>query len=382
MLKDLIYENKERLENEDNLSIFMRGELEVIVRDKNNKVVSYQKGSNTVSDFMKQEIIHLLAGDIFSEEKANYENASGGETANIYTTFSSDKHSPTKNEDGMLFSGYPFFFDASNVPLSFVEAKVDIDNTNIPLSYISPRYPVKMLFGTGSEYSGSQWSDLGNAFGGFAAVENILGYKDSTSFYNEIDNASNYYSDMYDHLTHKVVQCKTVQATDTQPKLEPHLSANSIYGISGAIKNCLITDNGTLSSNYTSGQEMANLDVRGVGRPSFIYASRKLESVKTDNLKEFPGFVKIGKSDDTRRYENKLVFSVLMPRTTSFYPYNGWILKEAGLFSDALFRVKGEEEEEYINKMPCGIMLAKRYIAPILKTSDNSVEFIWSIYIS
>lgn len=375
MLKDLIFKSKRLLAKEnDNLPLKMRGELEVIVRDKDDNITSYQKDHNTITDYMKHEIIHLLAGDVFS----NNVPISDGSTV-LYSTIDSTRHDSTKNEDGMLFSKSPYFFDlsTSNYAYKFVNYETS-SNTGVTSSYICPRYPVKMLFGTGHEYK--DWDSLSLAYGSDEAVNNILKYTQEL-FTGNIQDVKNYYSGTI-NVDNSLIKCRTVQPLDTLVKTTPPIVSND-FGIVGAIKDCFIENNGIdITNKYSAIDKMAKPEFRGVGRPSFIYAERSLVSVIQDNISAMPGYVKIGKSAADSLIENKLTFSVIMPRTNSFYPYNGFILKEAGLFSDSLFRVSGLNVGSTTGKMPCGTMLAKRYISPVLKTEDNSIEFIWSIYIS
>lgn len=378
MLKDLIFKSKRLLAKEnDNLPLGMRGELEVIVRDKDNNIVSYQKDHNTITNFMKHEIIHLLAGDIFNDS-APYED----EDVTLYNSINPLNHTSTLNNDGMLFSQRPYFFDLQDANQKYkFTTYIESDNTGITSNYIYPRYPVKMLFGTGSEYDASQYSALTAEYGSNTAVNNILGYATEADFTTNINLKANYYSNKFDNDSN-IVKCRTVQPKDTLALTTPVINSSSTFGITGAIKNSLIYDRDDEASNYNSAQGMANPEFRGIGRPSFIYAERSLTSVREDDITSMPGYIKIGKSADTETIENKLTFSVIMPRTNGFYPYNGFILKEAGLFSDSLFKVGGTEVIGHSKKMPCGTLLAKRYISPVLKTEDNSIEFIWSIYIS
>ena len=386
MLKDLIFKSKRLLnKEEDKLPLFMRGELEVIVRDEHDRVVDYQKGDNVVTDFMKHEIIHLLAGDLFSmEEQKEYSvtdpTTGTTKTSTIYTKLqeNSENHGVETNKDGMLYTNRQFFYTADDLSYKFVSPLPNVNETGVTENYISPRYPVKMLFGTGYEYGVNGFSSLVAEYGHADAVSALLGY-DATNFEENINNETNYYSNSFNG--NEIERTRTVQSKNTETKSTPILTANDIYGISGAIKNCLIEKKEDVADKYTSGTETVSPLYRGVGRPSFIYASRTLTSVIEESLDEKKGFVKIGKSMPTLGFENKLIFSVVMPRTTTFYPYNGWILKEAGLFSDSLFKIGGAAQD-VTSKMPCGTILAKRYISPVLKTSDNSIEFIWSIYIS
>jgi hypothetical protein len=91
-------------------------------------------------------------------------------------------------------------------------------------------------------------------------------------------------------------------------------------------------------------------------------------------------------STPTNPFEDKITYSVVMPNTEGkgFYPYTGWILKEAGLFCDSRFLIGGEVDQttDTFKQMPSGIMMFKRNITPVIKTEDSEIEFKWSIIVS
>ena len=66
MIKDKLTEAIEASLNnmkngDDHVPLNMRGELEVIVKDRDGNVLSYEKGHNQVTNLAKMAIIHLLA---------------------------------------------------------------------------------------------------------------------------------------------------------------------------------------------------------------------------------------------------------------------------------------------------------------------------------
>ena len=64
MLKNAILKSYNNLMKEnDNIPVGVRGELEVIVKDCNGNIISYDKDHNEITDWMKHSIIQLLAGD-------------------------------------------------------------------------------------------------------------------------------------------------------------------------------------------------------------------------------------------------------------------------------------------------------------------------------
>lgn len=387
MLKDAILESYNKLIKEnDNIPVGIRGELEVISRDRAGNILSYDVDHNEITKWMKHAIIHLLAGNIFSEQRENadyiYSKIQDG------TSFHSTNPTTKANGDGMLLTGKQFFHDGlSTSGFSFGNA-IPSDTGS---SYVCPTYPTKMLFGTGKEYSDSNLYDSLLTYyglatsGGEAELEKFLGSEvNSANYTNNIDNSTNYYSNTLNSTNDGLKQCRTIQPADFTNIDTPTSGTVSRdeTGITGAIKDCLITNSNTQDDNFNTATGMANSLFRGVGRPAFIYGERDETGLHSSNVNS--GNVNISKYSTTARYEDKITFSVVMPQNnqSEFYPYNGWILKEAGLFSDSLLRIGGSTDNDTYFKMPSGIMLAKRYIKPIMKTADTEIEFRWSIYIA
>ena len=155
---------------DDNIPLKMRGELEVIVKDRDGNILSYERDHNQVTKLAKMAIIHLLAGEIGTIDqpvdscevtagmRALY---LGGSSPNppanlveIPSKFDPDpehKHNASLNADGQLVSGMQFFYDGGQV--------INQNRVSI-LSQVNPyegdvlysfNYPTKMLFGTGIE---------------------------------------------------------------------------------------------------------------------------------------------------------------------------------------------------------------------------------------
>lgn len=388
MLKNAILKSYNNLMKEnDNIPVGVRGELEVIVRDCNGNIISYDKDHNEITDWMKHSIIHLLAGNIFSKE---YKYPIPETEQFIYTKMQKGEvfHSSTTgnktNADGMLLTGKSYFHDGiDQTNFGWGNAKPSEEGP-----YICPTYPTKMLFGTGAEFSGDEPFNVITSYYGVSesidtaeSLEKFLGESigDISAFKANINDPTNYYSNS-EGISDTLKQCRSVQPKDFTSPDTLSLTPRSETGITGAIKDCLITDETTERNNYNSGTGMANSQFRGIGRPCFIYAERENDSFHSDPVN--PGNVNIN-VDSSSAYEDKLTYSVVMPQNnqSEFYPYNGWILKEAGLFSDSILRTGSEPDSNYY-KMPSGILLAKRYIKPVMKTADTEIEFRWSIYIA
>jgi len=167
---------------------------------------------------------------------------------------------------------------------------------------------------------------------------------------------------------------------------------DSDYAITGAIKNGLYESNAGDSAKIetTSGNYFSIQNDWGIGRPSFIYAKRESRFYQSG--------AEVALNFDSN-VENKITYTVTMPEQTgayagTFYPYNGFVLKEAGLFTDAGFRLKDTSppndagsddsalaEFDNFSSMPHGMLFAKRYISPITKSHDVSITARWTIYL-
>lgn len=381
MLKDLIQKSYRKLKKEDdNIPLGIRGELEVIVRDKNKQVISYQKDHNEITQWMKHAIVHLLAGDTLTTEYTRQIGSTGVYTystmqANGGTTFHTNA---SVNLDGLLLSDKPYFHAGlGDTTFSWRNFDPKAGSEN----FRTPFYPTKMLFGTGKEIKAdASWAtDIEGYYGSNPTIlSNFLGENvNSTNFTQNIDNATNYYSNTLNFAGTALEQTRTIQPNSTN-QITGDISANET-GITGAIKNCLITDTASQTENYDfTTTFMAKGLYRGVGRPCFLYAQRLPANFATSSI--IPGFTHISQ-EDASVYEDKFTYSVIMPQNSSnsFYPYNGWILREAGLFTDSVLRIKDGPPNF---AMPVGVMLAKRYITPVIKTPDVEIEMRWSIFIS
>ena len=357
---------KEILKKKDDASMFfpfkLRGELEVIVRDKYNKIIQYDINDNIVTLWGKHAVMHLLSGEVFSANGTTRLTGSGD-------------HTTTVNNDGTLLSGGQYF-DSSTFPGSNGWWSRSGPGLNTQLySY----FPVKMLFGTGYEF---------NNYNAVRPTTLRTDYTE-TNFNANINDVTNTYSNSYQ--SNAIVKTKSINDVNSQAKVTPTLTENE-FGISGAIKDGTYNNSATDSMKLedVSGNKFLTRNYRGIGRPSFIYSKRILRN-NNDNADVSLRF------DST--VENKIIFTANMPAQTSanagiFYPYNGFFIKEAGLFCDSFFTLKntvpanqaasddsGNTEYDNYRKMPYGIMFAKRYITPVTKSHDVSVTNNWAIFL-
>ena len=394
ILRSLL-KSEEMLNNgKEKFPLGVRGELEVIVKDKYGNITDYQKGHNTVTDWTKMQVIHLLAGEIFT--KSNNLYSTGGTNDLILNNEAGDgylipqkinlsstapSHSTAINTDGYLVSGESTFFSPENTISQF-----DYTDTS---GYVNYNTPTKMLFGTGME--ASNLTEASTEYSNEQSVKNtsvsnsIIATSNGFSSINDLD--SNMFPPSYLNNDQNYYSSSTKKVRTLQPltlNTIPTEVSSTSTSIKGAIKNSYITSSTDFYDNTDeNSSNMATASHRGMGLPSFIAAKRDNDNFYVDTKNN----VYIQKSEESSKYEDKITYSVVMPNTQgSFYPYTGWILKEAGLFCDSrlIFSRGGDlpiYPDEY-TKMPSGILMFKRNITPVVKAEDSEVEFRWSIIIS
>lgn len=442
MIKDKLTEAvRDSLNNikkgDDHIPLNMRGELEVIVKDRDGNVLSYERGHNQVTNLAKMAIIHLLAGeigvvdsDVFSIPETSGVDfqrtyALGEATspfAKITSSFTPTNHTQTDNLDGQLVSGEQFFYVGANYvaerinQLSQITAK-DISNDDLKFNF-----PTKMLFGTGMEASNQDAVALEyrNEIGenlNTATICKLNGYSADTSLPTTFFNGCSYAADVIadsgtklsNWYSNSKLRCRTLQPATPDALITT--PSGSDTSIKGAIKNCFITSTND-SNKYNGENKMAQPDYRGFGYPCFIYAKRSTNNfyVKGDGNHEV--HYEMNDALGATPYETELVYTVDMPpqpvnsrEVTTFYPYNGWILKQAGLFSDSRFRLRSEDNsttseyseasllsktngnesddvKSYRDSVGGQMLFTRNLSSPILKTPDNEVTFHWHIFIT
>jgi len=179
------------------------------------------------------------------------------------------------------------------------------------------------------------------------------------------------------------------------------------WGVIGGIKNGFIVSSDDLASNiiYESFGAMPSYPYRGKGRPSFIYVNPATSPwIDNDIYLSIP-------TTTSRSLEGEISFQVNLPDQKDlpfgedFYPYNGYTLKQIGLYSDSIV-LPGDAaigttggggygnthvEEEYASstmimsnfqKTLCGTPWALRNISPIVKNRDLDIVIKWTLYFS
>lgn len=385
MLKNSIIKNFEIMKDRNQreyIPLDFRGELNVKAW-RDGKLIYHDGGDNTITIWAKQMVMHLLTGDVFTNL---------GSTGKTMVNTDSAAHlegggTNGRNSDGMLISQEQFWWDYSTFNYGFWSKANDGFIPRSMINNIYPLFPTKILFGTGKEYS--TWTEITEpAEIAFLTSE---GYTD-LNFATNINDANNYYSGtvLVNSAKQKygsgpIVKSRTVNDY-VRTRIEGTPAVNE-YGICGAIKN----GNYEQEENPLTGQIIGGgaeetvlaPEFSGIGKPCFIYCRR--ENYWDDSAGD------VFLSNEGLGYINKITFTVNMPDQTlqsgslnRFYPYNGFTLKEVGLFCDGLLSINagitGPGTFNYDNMM-CGMMMAKRYIAPLVKDKDISVSASWTLFL-
>ena len=443
MIKDKLTEAiKTSLENikngDEHIPLNMRGELEVIVRDRDGNVISYERGHNQVTNLAKMTIIHLLAGEIgvvdgpiystLNSHSNSLRGLSLSEGTPIVQSFTPGNHTVSTNADGQLVSEMQYFYDGSSV--------LDEGSGRNLLSQVMPtvvggnnvvfNFPTKMLFGTGLEaanaddMSSSYQSDFDTSITS-SSIYRLNGWATDPASSDPVfenvnittdDDAAKTAEKLTNWYSNSAYRCRTFQPASTNPiQADPNATDVSIKG---AIKNSYITSTSD-TGKYNPTTKMAYPTYRGMGYPCFIYARRSTNSFYNPDEGNAETHYQMNSVLGTNPYETQLTYSVIMPAqpvnstdVSTFYPYNGWILRQAGLFCDARYKLRSEEvgdgrqeykETSFVDKVNgdatdsdsaktyrdsvCGQMLFTRNLSsPILKTADTQVEFKWHIFVT
>ena len=379
---------------------------------KENELIYHDAGDNVVTDWMRHAIMILLTGDSFSKL-----GSTNGDSSDPINTISKANHVVgISNKDGYILNGKQYFWDPNDFKGHY--SKSDVSDNNI-----FPLFPTKVLLGTGKEYS--SWEELQNdtqvnypdkyntflnMFGSgneTAAAEVFNGPKNGTEEdpLTLLSEYNNYSSSLGSNIftgSSELIKTRTVDDPNTSKVTNPSETLNIEYGITGAIKTMYFDTNDTSKTPAfeTDKGMMLPPKWRGIGRPAFIYFNTPEKDTITDTRDEAwadpeTGAEVILTRDSSKKYLEKITFTITLPEQTSsngytdaFYPYNGFTLKQIGLFCDSRFSytdspATSQTSNAYwqYRNMPYGIMLAKKHITPIVKTSDIKVILTWIISI-
>lgn len=375
---------------------------------KDGKLFYHDCGDNVVTDWMRQAIILMLSGVTFTShgDSPYFEEVQPGQTTKV-------------NYDGYVFNGKQY------------DAVIKEDDQKKFSSSLNGKdkalFPTKILFGTGKEYS--SWSvlkaenehtyptwveEMTNLFGGDSAETNFntsIETKPATYAYENINTNYNNFSgtiapgvESGDGL---LAKCRTVNDPDTSTtEVASAVSMYRNYGVVGAVKTPYQRDSNGAYPNMlqTVTSESGKLllpKYRGVGQPAFVYFnqhSAPSQSIEdTENWADPSAEVYISK-DPTDKYLTKITFTVTLPEQSSatsaagaYYPYNGFTLKQIGLYNDSqvVLNPTGDQQTPgngdgayypYMNMLH-GMLLAVKNIAPFTKQAGSNYVISWTLTI-
>src|SRR5574344_349991 len=423
MLKDIFNEivNKNKKAAIDKIvDSIADGYVDIKVYDESSgskKLVYHDTGDNTVTDWMRQAIIVMLTGGCFSpngKKNTSTTTESATKTEQYSTpcvdTTSNKIHAKSSSSDGINYDGYiinggQYFWDPKDFKGHYSSTTFTND--------IYPIFPTKVLLGTGKEYN--SWSELETECQGtystyYANMLTEYGGDSSTAttnFDNNIatsDNSNNcnivsgtISKGVYTSYSTTIQRARTVNDPDSSITTEVSSSASKNYGVIGPIKTMYFSeadDESKLMSTISDSGNLLLPTYRGVGRPCFIYMNKKNTSDDSYSTWDTSTSEVAVSANSGMYYLNKITFKVTMPAQTdtyagTYYPYNGYTLKQIGLYNDALRTLHssattGETEgsiSSVYKNMPCGTLLAIKNMTPFSKTAGESVVLTWTLTI-
>lgn len=419
MLKDILskFSNKNIKEKEPlNVSI-MDGFVDVkgykVSDNGDKKLIYHDCGDNVVTDWMRHAIMVMLTGSVFSSNgKSTISNTSASGSRSTPDAFSmlgqtSEYHSEKgentngKNLDGYLLNGSQYFFNSKAITEKYSRAASSLNDNIYAL------FPTKVLFGTGKEYSSWEvlqaenetanatwYTEMLNAYGGDVSTA-------KNNFDQNIDITCNTFSGSISKNIYSgngnITKMRTVNDPDNSSNIISTTSTmNKNYGVVGAIKTFYFDeniDNDYLQSTLSDSGKLLKPINRGVGRPCFIYFNTPQSGGNTKEGWDDTASAEVALSkDSSSNYLNKITFSITMPAQTAaenavgkFYPYNGYSLKQIGLYNDALLTTgttSSNDLQSYpFNNMQHGMLLAIKNISSFNKTADVELKLTWTLTI-
>src|SRR5574344_659493 len=399
-------------------------------KDGKKELIYHDTGDNTVTDWMRHAIMVMLTGAVFSK------NGDGAKGLSLDTNFS-DSYSSLLNEnqysapdtnssenkiahtagtstltgtnqDGYLLNGKQYFWKTEDYTDHYSAASSKLGSNYYAL------FPTKVFLGTGKEYD--SWATLQsenesenqpwyanmlNEYGGTvseaqAAFDANISISSNGTVKQKNCNvlSGSISNNVYSSDAASISRMRTVNDPSTDTSARTNTSTMSKdFNVVGAIKTCYFnstSDSSKLMSSISSEGRLLKPTYRGIGRPCFIYFNT---STTNENWRDTSAEV-ILSNDSSLNYLNKITFSITMPSQSAvndaigaYYPYNGYTLRQIGLYNDArLSKVVSavgtdEASAKPYNNMPCGTLLAVKNIAAFTKIADTSVTLTWTLTI-
>jgi len=427
MLKDLLKKTSNKKNNEKILNAIADGYVDIKIFEYNKdrtdkKLVYHDTGDNTVTDWMRQAIVRLLSGYPLSQRGKDAWSVIGDGEANFaltpITTYNEANHSTGKNKDGCTIgiSGAKYLGN-EGYRNHFVQYDLDDDDKN---KWKYPVFPTKILLGTGKEYTNWEALQLDNEEENREWYDKMVtwygkgqGVTEAKRMFNKWcdEEAINTYtatvgSDGIYSGTGNLLKTVTVPNPNEESGLDETPAEMSImYGVRGAVKTPYLPGLKYKANETTySGEDIDSLNAemlepvvsdsgrllkphyRGVGAPCFIYFKRTEPSSNgtEKNLDWGTSAANVTLSRDlSSNFLNRITFRIVMPSQTSneYYPYNGYTLRQIGLYNDCLLEDLDGQDSSIASKMPFGTLLAIKNISSFTKTADQEIVFTWTLTI-
>ena len=426
MLKDILskFQNN-KIKDPLNVNI-MDGFVDIkgykVLEDGKKKLIYHDCGDNVVTDWMRHTIMVMLTGSVFSKngnctlsnptavfsrqseaafsmlgQNDSYHTAKDSKTVNGATI-----NTTGKNLDGYLLNGKQYFFNSSEITEKYSRPASSLANENL-YAY----FPTKVLFGTGKEYSSwdvlqtenetanaTWYTEMINSYGGDVTTA-------KNNFDTNIDITCNTFSGSISKNIYSgngnITKMRTVNDPDTSSNIISTTSTmNKNYGVVGAVKTFYfdeVSDNDYLQTTLSDSGKLLKPINRGVGRPCFIYFNTPQENLQTKEGWDDPSAAEVSLAkDNSSSYLNKITFSITMPAQSAadnavgkYYPYNGYTLKQMGLYNDALLTTGVDASNDLnnyaYNNMKHGMLLAVKNITSFQKTADVELKLTWTLTI-
>ena len=405
MLKD-IFKNKKK---EEYINSIFDGYVDIKAyrheKDGTKKLVYHDTGDNTVTDWMRHIITQLLSGYSFS-----YSGNKTAAGAIQVTKPNTSIHSTSKNPDSYCLNGEQFLWSGSDITGKEYPTAGN-SNYYAEQKELYALFPTKILLGTGCEYTdwatlkeeneetNSEWyTNMVEVYGNGDEATAEINFNNLVGINNDSDKVANYVSNVYSgtvgyqgNYTGNDAIVKAVTVNDPSSLSDTSSSSDMAkrYGVVGAIKTLYDGENGDtyLETSVSDSGRLIKTNFRGCGRPCFIYLTRnqETESEKFD-WDEPTADVYVAK-DNSSSFLNRITFRIVIPAQSSgtgsigvYNPFNGYTIKQIGLFNDALFETQSTSSESTTrSNMPCGTMLAIKNVQNFTKTADESIEFTWTL---
>lgn len=415
MLKDILSKFNKKNENKEPLKInIMDGFVDIkgykVAKDGSKKLIYHDCGDNVVTDWMRHTIMVMLTGSVYSKNGNSQLTSSTAETsrtsAESFSMLGStvDYHNGIKgsgkNLDGYLLNGKQFFFDYNEITEKYSKPADSLIDNKYAL------FPTKVLFGTGKEYSSWEilqtenetanatwYTEMLNSYGGDVTTA-------KNNFDTNIDLTCNTFSGSISKNIYSgngnITKMRTVNDPDSSSNIISTTSTmNKNYGVVGAIKTIYFDeaqDNAYLQTTLSDSGKLLKPVNRGVGRPCFIYFNTPQNNGNvTEGWDEATSEVSLSK-DNSSLYLNKITFSITMPAQSAaenavgkYYPYNGYTLKQMGLYNDAHLTTATDSSNDLTsypyNNMKHGMLLAIKNITSFQKTADVEIKLTWTLTI-